>query len=412
MVAAEMTDDERYRVAMLDWLACAARGRLERAATAAATAGDGLLDRVAAAAAAGHVLDFDDTWTPGLAHLSAPTAPAALCVAADAGLSVGAALNAYADGFEAMAALASASHPALYDAGRHPTAVCGAVGAAVAAGAVLGFGEEARAAASGVALLGAGGLLAAFGSDGKALQVAMAAASGVQAALLAAGGARVHEDALERYAPGIGASWEEPRGEPAVRTNWIKAYPCCLQTHTAIEAALAARGGEGGEAIKMALAARGDEGGEAVDAGGEATRPALDGPVTLAIHPLARAAASVDDPEDGLQAKFSLPYLVAFALERGAPGVEDFDVADLDVRAAAARIELELDPSLGEQEAVLRAGGEELARVDAALGSPERPMSGEQLTSKVRSLAGDRLDGILEDPDRPAADVLTAAGLH
>ena len=108
------TDHERYRLALLDWLACAARGRSERAAVAATRAGDGLLDRVAAAAAAGHVLDYDDTWTPGLAHLSAPTAPAALVVAADAGLTVGAALRAYAAGFEAMAAVARASHPALY----------------------------------------------------------------------------------------------------------------------------------------------------------------------------------------------------------------------------------------------------------------------------------------------------------
>jgi 2-methylcitrate dehydratase PrpD len=375
-----VTDQERYRIAMLDWLACAAGGRSERAAVAAATAGDGLLDRVAAAAAAGHALDFDDTWTPGLAHLSAPTAPAALAVAADAGLAVGAALAAYAEGFEAMAAFAQASHPALYDAGRHPTAVCGAVGAAVAAGAVLGFGEEARATASALALLGAGGLLAAFGSDGKALQVGIAAAAGVQAAMLAAGGARVPEDAASGYAEALGARWAQPSGDPAVRTNWVKAYPCCLQTHAAIEAALEVR--------------------------------PLEGTVTLAVHPLSKAAAPVDDPEDGLQAKFSLPYVVAFALERGAPGVEHFADADPDIRQAAKRVGLELDDSLGEQEAVLRANGSEVARVAAALGSPQRPMSAEQLGAKVRSLAGDRLDGTVDDPDRPAAEVLAAAGLH
>jgi 2-methylcitrate dehydratase PrpD len=375
-----MTDEDRYRVAMLDWLACAVRGREERAAVAAATAGNGLLDRVAAAAAAGHVLDFDDTWTPGLAHLSAPTAPAALAVAADAGLGVGAAMAAYTEGFEAMAAFAQASHPSLYEAGRHPTAVCGAVGAAVAAGAVLGFGEEARATASGLALLGAGGLVAAFSSDGKALQVGMGATAGVQAAMLAAGGARIPPDAAERYADTLGAEWAEPEGEPAVRTNWVKAYPCCLQTHTAIEAALAVR--------------------------------PHDGRLTLVVHPLARAAASVDDPDDGLQAKFSLPYLVAFALERGAPGLDDFADPDAAVRERAKGVEVELDDALGEQESILRAEGDELARVGAALGSPQRPMSAEQLAAKARSLAGDRLDGVLDDPDRPAAEVLAAAGLH
>jgi hypothetical protein len=69
-----MREDLRYRTALLDWLACAIGGRSERAARAAAAVGDD----VAALATAGHVLDFDDTYPPGLAHLSAPTAPAAL----------------------------------------------------------------------------------------------------------------------------------------------------------------------------------------------------------------------------------------------------------------------------------------------------------------------------------------------
>jgi 2-methylcitrate dehydratase PrpD len=377
-----MTDAERYRVALLDWLACAARGRSERAAQAAAAAGDGLLARVAAAAAAGHVLDFDDTWTPGLAHLSAPTAPAALLLAAERGATVGDALAAYAGGFEAMAALARASHPALYDARRHPTAICGAVGAAVSAARALGLDEDVQDAAAGLALLGAGGLLAAFGSDGKALQVGMATTTGVQACQLAAAGARVHADALERYAEALGAAWAQPATELAVRTNWIKPYPCCLQTHTAIEAALQARPLDAGTSL------------------------------IVTVHPLARQAAAVEDPQDGLQAKFSIPYLVALALLRGAPGVDDFAAVDPEVRRVAAeRVGVEVDAALGEQEAVLVAGDREVARVGAALGSPERPMTVDELAAKVAGLAGNRLDGVLDDPDRPAADVLAAAGL-
>src|SRR5215218_568042 len=57
-----------HATALLDWLACAARGREEPAARAARTLGPGLSERVAAAGAAGHVLDFDDTYLPGLAH--------------------------------------------------------------------------------------------------------------------------------------------------------------------------------------------------------------------------------------------------------------------------------------------------------------------------------------------------------
>ena len=157
-----------YRAALLDWLACAAGGRGERAARAARAAGDGLLERVASLATAGHVLDFDDTYLPGIAHLSAPTAPAAIALAAELDRSAGEALDAYAVGVEAMGAL-SRSHD-LYAGGWHPTAVCGAAGAAHAAARLLGLDEERTAAAERLALLQAGGLRAAFGSDGKSLR--------------------------------------------------------------------------------------------------------------------------------------------------------------------------------------------------------------------------------------------------
>ena len=39
-------------------------------------------------------------------------------------------------------------------------------------------------------------------------------------------------------------------------------------------------------------------------------------------------------------------------------------------------------------------------------------MTAEQLAAKVHDLAGDRLDGVLDDPERPAAEVLDAAGLR
>src|SRR5947207_733050 len=134
--------DARYRVAFLDWLSCCSAGASERAARCAQTAADGVADRVLAAAVAGHVLDFDDTYVPGLAHLSAPTAPVALILGADLGATISDVLGAYAEGFEAMGTLARRSHPALYERGWHPTAVCGAVGAAVTAATLLGHARE------------------------------------------------------------------------------------------------------------------------------------------------------------------------------------------------------------------------------------------------------------------------------
>jgi 2-methylcitrate dehydratase PrpD len=365
-----------YRIALQDWLACAARGVEEPAARAARELGD----RVVLAGVAGHVLDFDDTYLPGIAHLSAPTAPAALVVAAELDSSVADALAAYEEGFEAMGALARASHPGLYDAGWHPTAVCGGVGAAVAAARLLGAPREDAVA---LALLHNVGLRAAFGSDGKSLQVGLAAASGVRCARLAAAGARVSLGAVAR-------GWEEAGGgtyaapgsdRRAIEENWIKAWPCCLQTHGAIEAADGLRG--------------------RAPAGLEVT-----------VHPVSLQAAAVGPkPADGLQAKFSIPYTTAYTLLYGPPVVESFAAVDPDAVERARTIEVRADPSLLESECVLGDGEEELARVRAALGSPEKPMDESSLRAKVEDLAGAELAAALDDLDRPAADLLALAGL-
>jgi 2-methylcitrate dehydratase PrpD len=367
-----------YRIAFLDWLACAIGGSGLRAARAAAASGD----RVLALAAAGHVLDFDDTYAPGLAHLSAATAPAVLAVAADAGATVEEMLAAYADGFETMAALARASHPALYDGGWHPTAVCGSVGAAVAAARLL---DARRDHAVAIALLRIGGFRAAFGSDGKALQVGMAASTGVLAARLARAGAEVPlADAIDGFEATCGGSYAEPGAERAVTQNWIKAWPCCLQTHSAIEAADRARA--------------------------QGLDPDLH--IGIRVHPVSlQAAAHGPRPADGLQAKFSIPYLVAHTLLHGPPRIESFERVDPDAAEVAGRcIEVAADRTLGESEAILSASGSEI-RVEAALGSPQRPMEPSALNDKLTGLAGGRLDGVLENGEQPAEGLIQVRGI-
>jgi 2-methylcitrate dehydratase PrpD len=388
-----------HRLALTDWLACAARGAREPAAVAARASGDGLLERVTAAGAAGHVLDFDDTYAPGLAHLSAATAPAALVLAAELGADAGAAVAAYAAGFEAMGTLTRACHPALYDGGWHPTAVCGSAGAAVVAARLYGLDPERERRAIAIALLRAGGLRAAFGSDGKALQVGMAAAAGVQAARLARAGAAVDAAAIA----GAGAGFAEAFGvatsaatldamiaaadgaeteSQAAAENWIKAYPCCLQTHAAIDAALAL-----------------------------GAPPPAQASLTVAVHPVSRQAAALDDVADGLQAKFSIPYVTAFALLHGAPTFAAFERVDAAAAALARRIRVRTDPSLGASEAILELDGREVARVTAPRGSPANPLGATALAAKIRALAGAALDGALDDLRRPAAQLTGAAGL-
>ena len=383
-----------YGAAFLDWLACACAGTAERAARAVRSLGADLPARVAFAATAGHVLDYDDTLPDGVAHVSAACAPAALTVAAELGLSVGAMLDAFAAGWEAMAAVADASHPALYDGGWHPTAVCAPIGAAVTTARLLDLPLAARRHAVALAALRAGGTRGAFGSDGKAIQVGLAAAAGVQAALLARAGAIVEARALRGplgFEGVLGASipsWVAeggaPDGTPAIERNWIKLHPSCLGTHAPIDAAVQAR--------DAGYAPHGER-------------------VEVAVDPVGRQAAHLDDPEHGLAAKFSIAYCVAHALTHGPPRVGDFERVDADTRERARQVTVVVDASLPRFGAVLSAAGRELTRVPCPQGAPERPAAPADLAAKLADLAGDRLDAILDDLGAPAARAAEAAGL-
>jgi 2-methylcitrate dehydratase PrpD len=317
----------------------------------------------------------------------------ALVLGSELGATIGDILHAYAEGFEAMGALARLSHPALYERGWHPTAVCGAVGAAVTAAALLGHvRDEVAATASRLALTKASGLRRSFGSDAKSLQVGAAAASGLLAARLASVGATATGDlptGAGGFEEAFGGAWTDPLDQSGERTavaeNWIKAYPCCLQTHGPIDAAAAGRDLVG-----------------------------VDGPLTITVHPRARQAAPYDDVEDGLQAKFSIPYTVAYTLLHGPPLQPSCFVAvDADARqVAATRIVVRLNDSLPETGASLALRDDELARVEWARGSPANPMSEEELAAKLRRLAGTRLDGLLDDPMTAAGEVLAASGVE
>lgn len=392
----DVDHDVAYLWALTDWLACASGGAGERAARAVRASGHDLVADVAFAATAGHVLDFDDTFSAGVVHVSATTAPAALVLAAHLGLPLKAALDAYTEGFEAMAAVAAASHPALYEAGWHPTAVCGPIGAAMAASRLLDLPKPERDNAVAVAILRAGGMRGAFGSDGKAIQVGLAAAAGAQAALLARAGATVDPRAIHGplgFEAVMGACWADAGSSSsadgdsvrAIDGNWIKLHPSCLGTHAPIEAAAQARND-----------------GYRLD----------NDQLSVIVHPRSRQAAHLDTVTDGLSAKFSIPYCVAHTLIHGPPRVRDFASVDPAAREGSRLVGVEVDGSLPEFGAVVSVAGRELARVPCPRGAPERPVAAAELAAKVTDLAGDRLDGVLDDLRAPAATALRAAGLQ
>jgi 2-methylcitrate dehydratase PrpD len=276
----------------------------------------------------------------------------------------------------------------------------------VTAARLLGLDRDRSGCAIAIALLRGGGLRAAFGSDGKALQVGLAAAAGVHAARLAAGGARVDAAAIAGPRAGFAQAFGVATGaatidalleaQGAIEQNWIKAYPCCLQTHAAIDAGLAARAGGHPRRAGRPPRAVGPS-------------PWAGQRIVVTVHPVSRLAAAVDAPRDGLEAKFSIPYLTAYALLRGAPRVEDFAALDDEAAALGARVAVRTDLGLAPDAALLTIGGGLVARIQAPRGCPAHPLDRATRRAKLRALAGDGLLGALDDPRRPAASLLALA---
>jgi len=156
--------------------------------------------------------------------------------------------------------------------------------------------------------------------------------------------------------------------------NGFKPYSCGIVTHGLIDAMLALRQKDGvtPEAV------------ERIDA----TVPRLAPSLSRRRH-----------PQTGLDGKFSYYHAMAVGLVDGAvlpAQFSDHRAMDPVVGALRDRIELSVDPSLPSHTACtvvlrLKDGRSYTERVDYATGTPERPMTDEQVEAKFRSLAGEVL---------------------
>ncbi|WP_428965429.1 MmgE/PrpD family protein [Micromonospora fluostatini] len=225
----------------------------------------GLPDPVPAAQAAfgngvlAHSLDYDDTHLPSVLHPSAAVVPAALAAAQAAGADGPALTTAVAVGIEVTVRLGMAGYdPTLnnsvfFEHGQHATSICGAMGAAVAAGMLAGLDENALLDVLGVTASMAAGVIEANRTGGtvKRLHCGWAAHSAVTAADLVRRGFTGPPTILEgrfgfftaflrgeadhdQITDGLGHRW-------AVPDIFFKPYPANHFTHAAIDAGLALR---------------------------------------------------------------------------------------------------------------------------------------------------------------------------
>ena len=346
-----------------------------------------------------HGLDFDDTHPDAVSHVSTVVVPAALALAEARGATGAALLAAVLAGNEVVTRIGMAAPGAFHERGFHPTAICGIFGATAAAARLGGLSRAEAASALGIAGSMASGLFAYLddATATKPIHPAWAAHGALLAARLAAHGAEGPPGVLEgRFGvfhafvdtridlepqlADLGDRWETPRIA-------FKPYPACHFVHGSLGATASLCDGVEAAEIEEVVVTVPEAG------------------VSLVLEP----AASKIAPRTGYEGKFSLQYSTAAMLVHGHVGLTSYTpevLADPTVLDLARRVRYETKeyasyPAAfpGGVRIALRDGRTLEADFPYQLGSPENPMSADQVRAKFRqnaALAGGRY-GDLEE---------------
>ncbi|MBK5116324.1 MAG: MmgE/PrpD family protein [Thermoleophilia bacterium] len=381
---------------------------------------DGGLPAADAALANGticHALDYDDTHTGAISHVSVAVVPAALAVAQEQGVTGAELLAAIVAGNEIVIRLGVLAGAGFHARGFHPTAVCGIFGATAAAARLRGLDAGATTNALGIAGSMASGILE-FLSDGSAtkrLHPGWAAHSAILACRLAAHGATgpatVFEGRYGVYAAYLGR--DDIDFEPQLQTlgeHWetpriaFKPYPACHYVHASVDA------------TRTLL----DEAPIAIDEITEIIALTTEAGVPLVLEPLDSKRA----PRSEYEAKFSLPYSVASMLVRGGVDVSTYtDGAIREERVAklAKRVRYEVKdyetfPKAfpGGVRIVMNDGSIREAELAYQRGGPENPMTTEDVLIKFQTNAAlavtDGAIGSLQETTLGLEDEVTLNG--
>ncbi len=342
-----------------------------------------------------HALDFDDTHTDSVAHVSVAVAPAALAAAQELGCSGAEALSAIIAGNEVVVRVGMAAPAEFHARGFHPTAVCGVFGATAAVAKLRGLSDEQMTNALGIAGSMASGLLEflADGSATKPIHPGWAGHAAITAARLAAHGATgpatVFEGRFGLFKAYIGRELDFETSLSDLGQRWetpniaFKPYPACHYVHASLDALQGLIDEEtiGAEDVEEIVALTTAAG------------------VSLVLEPL----AAKQRPRSEYDAKFSLPYSLASLLINGSvdvatyaePAISDERVIDL---AARVRYEVEDFPTFPEAlpggvRVRTRDGRIREARLPHQRGGPGNPMSTRDVVEKFHSNAALALPG-------------------
>ena len=362
---------------------------------------------------AAHALDYDDILEISNAHVSAALVPALLALGQERDADGAACVDAFIVGVEVMARLGEALNMTHYFRGWHTTSTLGAPAAAAACARLLRLDAARTTAALSLATSLASGAKRQFGTMAKPLHAGLAAKNGIMAAVLAESGVTAAADAYEGARGFVDLFAGVPRerleaavadfdGPPAIERYglWQKVYPCCGSVHRPLDALLDMRGDDG-------------------------LRPQAVAEIDALVPEIAVQNLPYEAPADAMQARFSLPYLLASALVDGRLALDAFTADALvrrGVRTLIPRIRMRPDPSQpgdANVDAVpLRAtvtvrleGGAERARtVREPRGHPCRPLGRDALHAKFVDCASRVLPAAAHDEAFDALDGI--AGAH
>lgn len=286
-----------------------------------------------------HSLDFDD-YHPALRGHPSTVVLSTLFALAEQNSDIGgpALLEAYVIGVEAAGRLGLAAGTQHYTLGYHSSATLGAIAATAAGARLLGLSQLETQIALGLAATQAAGLRGQFGSQAKPLHAGLAARIGVNALLLAqAGFGGQPEGVLDGFLEAHGDQKQQPERLIADwGTPWrvlqpgleFKRYPTCGGTHSAAEAGFLLR--------EQLLAA---------DVPAEQFLSAIRH-IQVSFPPGADTAPNIRQPKNGVEARFSLEYVIADALLNGTVALANYSEGPLlpEIDQLAQRVERHADP--------------------------------------------------------------------
>jgi 2-methylcitrate dehydratase PrpD len=333
---------------------------------------------------AAHGEDYDDTFEGGPVHAGAVIIPAVLATAEQHGLAGSDLARGIAVGCELMCRLCLVAPKRVHQAGFHPTAVFGALGAAAGVASALRLTPTQWFNALGIAGSMASGIIEylAEGAWTKRMHPGWAAQAGYRAARMAQAGftgprtlfdgehgffhAFANSDGCDFGAmlDGVGERW-------LAADIAFKPYACGTMAHPYIDCA-------------RKLVAEGVR----VDDVAAIECNTAEG----IVHRLWEPLAAKQNPLNGYAAKFSIPYSIAVGMLRGDAGLIEYQesvVQDPAVRALASKVRYVVDSDdpyprqfTGHVRVTLKNGEAREVSQDHFRGGREEPLSAEALEAK------------------------------